>query len=170
MKQYKRMGELYQDEKSDQCKGLPRADLLYKKDREVTEREQEDSREEAQVIAQAILSIKSIETELDRKEKNRIAAKKSREKRLQYIEDIEYQLYHEKAKNHRLHQHINILYNVLEKLMVETEISLAEKRSGMLQMASIFVGCDEYISLPTKHKEIIGKLKYFLFTSKTSDI
>ncbi|EHY65337.1 hypothetical protein NEAUS04_1322 [Nematocida ausubeli] len=169
MKQYRRTRRIHQDEDRDHLSAVEQEEIPSSTEHERLEKEKEESKE-ACAIAQAILSIKTIETEIDRKEKNRIAAKKSREKKLQYIESLEAHLYQEKSKNQHLHQKIGVLYNVLEKLLLETEAGIVEKRPGTAQIANIFVNCDQYIALPPRHKNIIGNLKYFLFTSKNLDI
>ncbi|KAI5188819.1 hypothetical protein NEMIN01_0187 [Nematocida minor] len=130
----------------------------------------EDSAE-TQMAAQAIVSIRRTEVEKERKEKNRIAAKRSREKKMHYMQDIEHRLYFENSKNQKLLQHIDTLYALLEKILLETESLLADKKTEVSEMAYIFVRYDEYFNFPFQHKSIIDSLRYLLFSSnKSSDI
>ncbi|KAH9386378.1 uncharacterized protein NEMAJ01_1274 [Nematocida major] len=129
-----------------------------------------DDTDERKIIAQTMLSIRKIETEIDRKEKNRIAAKKSREKKNQYVEEIEHKLRAEKARNDRLLQHIDTLYSLLEKVLLEADRSLLDRELGAQEIASIFIGYEEYIPFPARHKEIIESMKLVLFTNLNSGI
>lgn len=113
--------------------------------------------------AEAILSIKQIETERERKEKNRIAAKKSREKKNKYMEEIEYKLFAEQRRNRDMLEHINTLYGLLEKVLIETEISL-NGEPGMREIADLFINYSGLIVFPDEHKAIIENIKYFLFS------
>lgn len=114
-------------------------------------------------IAYAMASIRKTEVEKERREKNRLAAKKSREKKIHYIEEMEKRLYFENKRNQKLHQDITMLYVLLEKILYETEGLLEEKHLEISEIANIFILNEKYINFPFQHKEIIDNLRYLLF-------
>lgn len=135
--------------------------------RQVSAKHSLDDLEEA---AYAMASIRRTEIEKERREKNRIAAKKSREKKIHYIEEMEKRLYFENKRNQKMHQDITALYVLLESILYETESLLDKKHLEITEIANIFIVNEKYINFPVQHREIIDHLRYLLFTNRKTEI
>ncbi|KAI5186309.1 hypothetical protein NEHOM01_1373 [Nematocida homosporus] len=109
-------------------------------------------------IAKAILDIGE-ETNLDRKKKNRIAARKAREKKSQYLLDLQAHTWTLTHANRTLQVQVNRLTAALEHIIEEVDQAVTAKSIDIRRLLAILLNTEHLHLLSPKHRHILHKIR-----------
>ncbi|OAG31634.1 hypothetical protein NEDG_00109 [Nematocida displodere] len=109
--------------------------------------------------AETILSIGKEEETPSRKERNRIAARRSREKRVQKIGQLSEDIHKLASVNKSLQKQMEHAVSILEKIVEELDRSLEQRQIDIVWLVALAVSAEIHFYHSPKHIHLLDRLK-----------
>ncbi|KAI5180989.1 hypothetical protein NEOKW01_1230 [Nematocida sp. AWRm80] len=117
------------------------------------------------IIAQTIASIKDIEIEEEKREKNRLAARRSREKKNRRYKETQIEIENISHTNKALLSRINQLSQAIGSLLQEIHSSFSVELFPVTRLVSHISAIEHLLSLSPAHTQILLNLKLLLLSA-----
>ncbi|KAI5171766.1 hypothetical protein NEFER03_1071 [Nematocida sp. LUAm3] len=121
---------------------------------------------EEQIAAEAMVSFCEDKNKLMRKNQNKLAAKKFREKRTQYIEELQTRLYNASMQTALLQKKINFSISILENIVDELDRSVSTNSLSVRRIVEILLSSNDLFINNERYLYILHRLSSLLQIKK----
>lgn len=113
--------------------------------------------------AKTMVSILKEENSSEKRKQSRLAAKKTREKRTQFLIELQDRIWALTKANEEMQKKLDTATITLGQILEEADRSLTNKRIDMYRIANLLLAAGPHFFLSMHHKYLLQKLRSFFY-------